>query len=135
MGGGISTLWIYLISSVVEWEEGLTAAAARHFVHLAAGEVRVNLAYLLTHCKEDPVYVFPEMKMRGLSPNLHTRVSVNDLYIPKIGPPVLLQQNKRPVLGIHECRNWERGHAVSFLGIRIFGTVSVFAVHSVSKRL
>ncbi len=58
-GRGVSTLWIYLISSVVEWEEGLTAAATRHFVHLAAGKVRVNLAYLLTHCKEDPnLYIF-----------------------------------------------------------------------------
>ncbi len=38
-----------------------------------------------------PIYVFPEMKLRGqkqnynvLSPNFHIHVSVNDLYIPRI---------------------------------------------------
>ena len=81
-GGWVSTLWIYLISSVVEWEEGLTAAATRHFVHLAADKVRVNLAYL------DPIYVLPEMELHGLVTNLHIHVSVNDLYIPRIGVQV-----------------------------------------------
>jgi hypothetical protein len=53
-------------------------------------------------------------KLRGLSPNFHIHVSVNDLYtfIPT-----------QPIVGIyksltkHEFRNWDRGHAVSFLGI------------------
>ncbi len=94
-GEGVSTLWIYLISSVVEWEEGLTAAATRHFVHLAADKVRVNLAYL------DPIYVLPEMELHGLVTNLHIHVSVNDLYIPRIGPPILLHQTRRPILGIY----------------------------------
>ncbi len=34
-----------------------------------------------------PIYVFPEMKPRGLAPNFHFHVSVSDLYIPTIGPP------------------------------------------------
>jgi hypothetical protein len=34
--------------------------------------------------------VFPEKKMRGLSPNLHIHVPVRDLYIPPIGLPILL---------------------------------------------
>jgi hypothetical protein len=29
------------------------------------------------------------MKLRGLIPNFHIHVSVNDLYIPRIGPPIL----------------------------------------------
>jgi hypothetical protein len=33
------------------------------------------------HCKEDPIDVFPEMKLRGLIPNFHIHVSVCDLYI------------------------------------------------------
>jgi hypothetical protein len=34
------------------------------------------------HCKQDPIYVFPEMKLRGLVPNFYIHVSVSDLYIP-----------------------------------------------------
>jgi hypothetical protein len=33
------------------------------------------------HCKEDPICVFPEMKLRGLVPNFHIHVSVSDLCI------------------------------------------------------
>ncbi len=33
-------------------------------------------------------YVIPEKKLRGLSPNFHIHVSVSDLYIPTIGPPI-----------------------------------------------
>ncbi len=31
--------------------------------------------------------------MRGVSPNFHIHVSVSDLYIPRIGLPILLQEN------------------------------------------
>ncbi len=43
---------------------------------------------LTPHCEEDPIYVFPEMKLIGLVPSFHILVSVNDLYISTIGPPV-----------------------------------------------
>ncbi len=33
------------------------------------------------HCKENPICVLLEMKLRGLSPNFHIHVSVRDLYI------------------------------------------------------
>jgi hypothetical protein len=45
----------------------------------------------------------PEMKLRGLVPNFYIYVSESDLYIPTIGPPILL--------------NWERGRAVTILVI------------------
>ncbi len=45
------------------------------------------------HCKEIPIYVFLEKELRGLSPNFYIHVSVSDLYIPTIGPPIYLQQN------------------------------------------
>ena len=41
------------------------------------------------------MYVFPEEELRDLSPNFHIRVSVNDLYIPRIGPHIFLQQNRQ----------------------------------------
>ncbi len=40
--------------------------------------------------------------MRGLSPNFHIHVSVSDLYIPRIGPHISLQQ--RPILKIYKSR-------------------------------
>jgi hypothetical protein len=54
------------------------------------GPVRIQYKCLV------PIYVFPEMKPSGLaisrkqnynvpSPNFHIHVSVNDLYIPRIG--------------------------------------------------
>ncbi len=62
------------------------------------------------HCKEDPIYVFPEMKLRGLVPN----------------PIMEIYKNRSQT---HECRNWERGRTVSFLGIFVSNfRYSVFAV-------
>jgi hypothetical protein len=47
-------------------------------------------------CNENPIYVFPEKELRGLSPDFHIHVSVSDLYIPRIGP-----QQKRQT----DCEN------------------------------
>jgi hypothetical protein len=57
------------------------------------------------------------MKLCGLVPNFLIHVYVSDLYIPTIG-----QNRQTDRSQIHECRNWERDRAVSFL--RIF--VSIF---------
>ena len=45
------------------------------------------------HCNENPIYVFPEMKLHGLVPNSYIHVLVSDLYIPAIVLPILLQKN------------------------------------------
>jgi hypothetical protein len=34
------------------------------------------------------------MKLRGLVPNSYIHISVSDLYIPTIGLPILLQENR-----------------------------------------
>jgi len=47
------------------------------------------------HCNEKPIYVFPEKELRGLSPNFHIHVPVSDLYIPRIGSHIFLQQNRQ----------------------------------------
>ncbi len=44
----------------------------------------------------------PFWELRGLTPNFHIYVSVSDLYIPRIGPHISLQQNGRPVLEIYK---------------------------------
>jgi hypothetical protein len=41
------------------------------------------------HCSENPIYVLPEMKLRGLLPISYIHVSVSDLYIPRIGSAYL----------------------------------------------
>ncbi len=78
------------------------------------------------------MYVYPEKKLRGLSPYIYIHVSVSDLYIPhnflrsRIGRPIIriLYINRSP-------KHWERGRAVSFLGIgvSIFQYI-VFAVYN-----
>ncbi len=59
-------------------------------------------SYLLPHtlpspiyCNENPIYVLPEKKLRGLSSNFRIHVSVRDLHIPRIRPHISLQQNRQ----------------------------------------
>jgi hypothetical protein len=54
------------------------------------------------HCTKNPIYVFPETKLRGLVPNSYINVSVSVLYIPRIGLPIWLQKIGRPILGIYK---------------------------------
>ncbi len=42
--------------------------------------LRIDISWSL-HCEEDPIYAFPEMKLRDLVPNLNIHVSVSDLYV------------------------------------------------------
>jgi hypothetical protein len=51
------------------------------------------------HCKENPIYVLLEKKLRSLRTKFHNQVSVSDLYIPAIGPPIFLQQNRQTDCG------------------------------------
>jgi hypothetical protein len=38
--------------------------------------------------------LFPKQNVNVLSPNFHIHVSVSDIYIPRIGLPILLQPNR-----------------------------------------
>ncbi len=49
----------------------------------------------MLHRTENPSYVFLEMKLRGFIPNSYIHVSLSDLYIPRIGLPIWLQQNRQ----------------------------------------
>jgi hypothetical protein len=43
---------------------------------------------------------FQKKELCGLSPHFHIQVSVSDLYIPTIGPPIFLKQNRQTDPGI-----------------------------------
>jgi hypothetical protein len=51
---------------------------------------------------ENLKHIFPEKEYRGLSPNFHIHVSVSELYIPRMGLPVLLEEICRLILGIYK---------------------------------
>jgi hypothetical protein len=42
---------------------------------------------ILSRALDRPIYVFPEMKLRGLIPKSYIHVSVRDLYIPRTDLP------------------------------------------------
>ncbi len=72
----------FLLSHALSWH---TYA----YTHTAnEGPVRIQYKCLV------PIYVIPEMKLRGLiisKTELHIHVSVSDWYIPRIGLPIMLQ--------------------------------------------
>jgi hypothetical protein len=73
-----------------------------------------SLPTLQRHNTENSKQIFPEKELRGLSPNFLIHVSVNDLYIPAIGPPILLREKMWTDPGdtfinrSHECGNWDQ---------------------------
>ncbi len=75
----------------------------------AANEGLVRIQYKCL----DPIYVYAKMKLRGLVIPKHIYNVLSSYFLIHVS------------VSIHECRNWERGRAVSFPGIYvwIFGTV------------
>jgi hypothetical protein len=94
------------------------------------------------HCNEDPIYVFPEKELRGLSPNFHIQFMgvVSDLYIPRISPHIFLQQNGQVDRSweyinrsqTHECGNFDWGRAIPFLWILVW-ILDIASLHCVCK--
>ncbi len=90
------------------------------------------------HCNENPIYVFLDKELRGLSPNFHIHVSVSDLYIPRIGRHIFLQQKTvgRPIVEIYKSLTdtWMWKLVAQFLFweylFQIFGIVSLQCVRS-----
>jgi hypothetical protein len=96
------------------------------FLHTSEPKRR-NVEERLLHCTENPNYVFPEMKLRVFIPNSCIDVSVNDLYIPRIGPQISCSRIGRSIVGRYKSHTdtsmWKLncGHARnSFSGNRCF---------------
>jgi hypothetical protein len=49
--------------------------------------------YLDSLLRNETVTVFPKQNFNVLSPNSYTHISVRDLYISRIGLPILLKEN------------------------------------------
>ncbi len=63
----------------------------------------------------------PFLKLRGLSLNIHIHVSVSDLYIPRIGPHIWLQQNRQTDPG-----NIKVSHRYMSVGVRRQNAIILF---------
>jgi hypothetical protein len=59
------------------------------------------ICVLSTYRKQDPIYVFPEMKLRGLILYFHIYVSVSDLYT-TIGPLIYCRKIGGLILEIYK---------------------------------
>jgi hypothetical protein len=53
--------------------------------------------------------IFPEKELLGISPNFHIHVSVSDLYIPRIGLPILLRKICGPYKSLTVTWMWKLG--------------------------
>ncbi len=61
----------------------------------ASCDFELSVDFVFIHCNENPIYVFPEKELLGLSHNFHIYVPVNDLYISRLDPHIFLQQNRQ----------------------------------------
>jgi hypothetical protein len=61
---------------------------------------------VIVHCTENPINVFPEMKLCGLVPNSYIHVPVSGLYIPRIRLPIFgCSKIGRQIIGIKSLRD------------------------------
>jgi hypothetical protein len=78
-------------------EKGVKAVCQRRGRSLRLINLGRRAGISLPHCKGILIFVFPETELRGRSPSFHIHVSVSDLYIRRIGPPIFLQQNMQNI--------------------------------------
>jgi hypothetical protein len=65
------------------WTRG-TVSKARPILTVIIDRYRSSTGEDFMHCYENPIYVIPEKELLGLSPNSYIRLSVSDLYFPRI---------------------------------------------------
>ncbi len=84
------------------------------------------LSYTLQrYCTEHRKKIFPERKLRGLSPNFYIHLSVSDLNILRISLPICLQQ--KTDLGIQKSDLLCSAHISQYLKfIEVDGSIPAF---------
>ena len=74
--------------------------------------------------------LFPQQNYNVLSPSFYTHISVRDLYVPRIGLPILMQENMwTNHWQTHECWNWDWGRAVPRKGIHTWDFRAVLDIY------
>jgi hypothetical protein len=95
--------------------------------------ILVVVGQIVMHCTENLIYVFPEVKLRGLIPNFYIHEFVSDLYtfpgsVCLFGCSRILADRSCEYVNrsqIHECGNWETEHYNSVLEIaRLYNFIS-----------
>ena len=84
---------IHYVQQVPEpwWLEAAGSVESRAVCTLLQKPPVIIVLVLKLHCIKNPIFVFPEKELCGLSPNFHIHVPVSDLYIPTNDLPILLQ--------------------------------------------
>ncbi len=110
---------IKIFISILLFEQLFSRSCANHWVHIGVEEKEEEGICPLRTANEGPVriqykclipaYVFPEMKLlfprqnyNVLSPSSYTHISVRDLYISRIGLPILCRDICGQILGIYK---------------------------------
>ncbi len=70
------------------------------FIYQSIASVCIGIP--ASHCTENPIYVFSEMKLCSLVPIFHINVSVSNLYIPTISSSLCCSKIGRPFMGIYK---------------------------------
>ncbi len=99
-----SYLWTELLYTQMRFIR-IVRAAYHYFKYLVADATLFFIFWFHTlHCTKNWIYVrIPKTELINLRPYSYIHVSVGDLYIPRIGPHIWLQQNTvdRPNLEIY----------------------------------
>ncbi len=86
-----------------EYINGIFVAVRKKLINVLLLHLIVNSVNTLERqITEILKQIFPEKVCRGLSPNFPIHASVSDLYIPTIGLPILLEEIRRPILGLYK---------------------------------
>jgi hypothetical protein len=112
-----SLLWYNICFVFVSHKIGLVATTTELYTHTGILDIDGP------HCTGNPIYVFPEKELRGLSPNFYIYVSVRDLCLRRIVHIIGCRKIDRPILKIYKSHRymsvgiWETVHYNSVLKI------------------
>jgi hypothetical protein len=104
-GGGVTSIVIEASKGRpyrLPWQELLSCEFQLLMSKTCDQTTLLTLVSQVTHCMVGITLIFPEKEYRGLSPNFHIHASMSDLYISTIGPPFLLEEISRPILGLYK---------------------------------
>ncbi len=136
-----STVTAFIDASTVYGSDDRFAALLRedifsfHWNVLISWQAEVCWPFL--HCTENSKQIFSEMNLCGLVPNFYIHVCERFIYSHDRSPISCIAFVDRSCeyinrSQIHDCRNWNRGRAVSFLWIIVSNFRYSVCIHNFS---